>query len=518
MALLPLLLLLLCGAFGSDDEVLARWMSQTVFDGQWQALTVQDNSFRTTKAVPAHRYNHACVTDARRGRMILTMGYFYDHQNRRPSWMADTWAFDLTRHRWTLLHDGADSSYGVGPSGRYGHTAVVHEEFMYVFGGSGDTEISKSNPSLAADTGGELWRFNLVTYEWEQIFGTLDTPTMPHPRLLHTATVISTPRGEAMMVHGGMLRQHSPVYKDDTWLLYFDSMEWEEWVGGHGPGDRYGASLDALHDTAYLFAGVSRVDGRLHNEMFTFTYQNGWSKVEYNQDPATVPTPRNYHSTALFVDESKSTKELGATGIVLFAGANCTGSCICKNDVWMFDLSSEIWCAFVSLVVGLLTFGGGSLGWCSSLLYSASYAQVSYRHVRRSFDTLSPDAGALPRQVLHIRRRVVQPDVHVSQQRHRSEDPEGDRLGYISVGACCLCCTWSGHGEHFSDHALVLAIPRAGRRRPPSKWASSSGSADDSSSWGTVSVIGLVLVVGAVAVWFWWRSKRQAVSAYSKRA
>eukprot|EP00042_Codosiga_hollandica_P032346 m.205897 g.205897 ORF g.205897 m.205897 type:complete len:454 (+) comp53880_c0_seq8:47-1408(+) len=343
MALLPLLLLLLCGAFGSDDEVLARWMSQTVFDGQWQALTVQDNSFRTTKAVPAHRYNHACVTDARRGRMILTMGYFYDHQNRRPSWMADTWAFDLTRHRWTLLHDGADSSYGVGPSGRYGHTAVVHEEFMYVFGGSGDTEISKSNPSLAADTGGELWRFNLVTYEWEQIFGTLDTPTMPHPRLLHTATVISTPRGEAMMVHGGMLRQHSPVYKDDTWLLYFDSMEWEEWVGGHGPGDRYGASLDALHDTAYLFAGVSRVDGRLHNEMFTFTYQNGWSKVEYNQDPATVPTPRNYHSTALFVDESKSTKELGATGIVLFAGANCTGSCICKNDVWMFDLSSEIW-------------------------------------------------------------------------------------------------------------------------------------------------------------------------------
>ena len=103
----------------------------------WTEEYPQDYSFYDLDgaiAVPAHRYSHAAIDDRDRGRMVVSLGYFYDHRNHRPTWLADTWGFSYHLRRWTLLHDGVRA---LAPSPRYGHTASLHGDRMIIFGGEG---------------------------------------------------------------------------------------------------------------------------------------------------------------------------------------------------------------------------------------------------------------------------------------------------------------------------------------------------------------------------------------------
>jgi hypothetical protein len=226
------------------------------------------------------------------------------------------------------------------PAGRYGHTAVEHDDWVYVFGGSGDTERGQST-GIEDEVGGELWRFSLSKLVWEQIHGSSATSKQPHPRLLHAACKVMTANGPAMLLHGGMLRQHNPVYKDDTWLFYFEDQRWEL-VAEEGPGDRYGATLVVQNNVAYLFGGVARKTMTLLNELWRYDADEGWTQVSYSQPTATLPLARNYHSMVAYTNPSAK-GGVGANALYLFAGANCTGTCACKNDMWLFDLDSHVW-------------------------------------------------------------------------------------------------------------------------------------------------------------------------------
>jgi len=45
------------------------------------------------------------------------------------------------------------------PSRRWGHTAIVYEKFMYVFGGCG----------VESDASNDLFRLDCKSYEWEKL-------------------------------------------------------------------------------------------------------------------------------------------------------------------------------------------------------------------------------------------------------------------------------------------------------------------------------------------------------------
>ena len=53
-----------------------------------------------------HPIKSAAVTDEQTGRMIISMGYFYNHQAGVPTWLADTWAFSFQTRSWTCINDG----------------------------------------------------------------------------------------------------------------------------------------------------------------------------------------------------------------------------------------------------------------------------------------------------------------------------------------------------------------------------------------------------------------------------
>jgi N-acetylneuraminic acid mutarotase len=72
------------------------------------------------------------------------------------------------------------------PVPRAGHSAVVHNDSMIIFGGR-DEENNKLN---------DLWLFNFSTYFWEHI----DLPNAPLGRSGHSASIYK----EMMLIFGGI--------------------------------------------------------------------------------------------------------------------------------------------------------------------------------------------------------------------------------------------------------------------------------------------------------------------------
>ena len=113
-----------------------------------------------------------------------------------------------------------------------------------------------------------------------------------------------------------------------------------------GPKDRYGATLTGFNDRAFLFGGSRRAPNHVVNELWVFTLEHGWQLVVPNQPSFTLPIARNYHSAALFVRD-KLNPAFSALpfkrGVVMFAGADCSGSCVCRDDTWVYDLDANTW-------------------------------------------------------------------------------------------------------------------------------------------------------------------------------
>ena len=113
-----------------------------------------------------------------------------------------------------------------------------------------------------------------------------------------------------------------------------------------GPKDRYGATLTGYNDRAYLFGGSRRSPNHVVNELWAFTLEHGWQLVVPNQPTFTLPSARNYHSAALFVRDKLNPAFASLPfkkGVVIFAGADCSGSCVCRDDTWIYDIDANKW-------------------------------------------------------------------------------------------------------------------------------------------------------------------------------
>jgi len=105
----------------------------------------------------------ACVD----GTKVIIFGGFED--GCRTSTVR---TFDLETHKWALLTPTSQ----VAPSPRAGHSATFHNDSMYIFGGK-DDENQKLN---------DLWRFDMVQLSWTKI---VTEGHCPPPRAGHSAVV-----------------------------------------------------------------------------------------------------------------------------------------------------------------------------------------------------------------------------------------------------------------------------------------------------------------------------------------
>ena len=67
---------------------LAAPVVSAAMDYAWHTLRPQADlsEAAAAAAAPAHRYNHAAVHLAAPDRLIVLMGYYYDHRKSRATW------------------------------------------------------------------------------------------------------------------------------------------------------------------------------------------------------------------------------------------------------------------------------------------------------------------------------------------------------------------------------------------------------------------------------------------------
>ena len=176
----------------------------------------------------------------------------------------------------------ADTAVGT-PPGRYGHSAVIVDDALYVFGGQGQFGCLD-----------DLWRFDFVECEWRRVAA---TGAPPAPRTNHCACVSD----DVMFVFGGRDVQPGKdvVTYDD---LYGFDLEAGEWLAietrWRKPAGGDGCAMTSANGVLYVLSPSETC-----TEMLVWCLQLGaknalrWTQVPRSGN---VPTPRVDYATATY--------------------------------------------------------------------------------------------------------------------------------------------------------------------------------------------------------------------------
>eukprot|EP00744_Colponema_vietnamica_P006638 GILI01009626.1.p1 GENE.GILI01009626.1~~GILI01009626.1.p1 ORF type:complete len:775 (+),score=137.14 GILI01009626.1:76-2325(+) len=166
---------------------------------------------------PSARCHHtACDSQ---GRYLVVFG---GSAERGTVLLNDVHAFDTMSQRWR--HVGADGGRHE-PSGRFGHSAVVVSNILYVFGGRSVKKNEGTSSSLVLTN--DVHLFDLDKFAWKKRIhvaklddDSISTKVAPPKRFHHGACVI----GQTMFIHGG--EGAAGQFLSDTWALDTRTKDW----------------------------------------------------------------------------------------------------------------------------------------------------------------------------------------------------------------------------------------------------------------------------------------------------
>eukprot|EP01012_Entosiphon_sulcatum_P013932 TRINITY_DN19094_c0_g1_i4.p1 TRINITY_DN19094_c0_g1~~TRINITY_DN19094_c0_g1_i4.p1 ORF type:complete len:402 (+),score=39.18 TRINITY_DN19094_c0_g1_i4:56-1207(+) len=170
---------------------------------------------------------------------------------------------------------------GEAPPCLWGHSAIQHHTYMFVFGGA-DKSGGLSNTIHCLDFSAGCW--SVVEPA---------TSDVPQPRLGHTATLLVNKEG--MLIFGGETRA-GQLPTNDLWLFHFPSRQWHPIrAGGIPPRGRKHHSATEWDGHLYFFGGT---DSRAtFNDMYVLDLDgSGWQTVEGGDF---VPTERFGHTSVV---------------------------------------------------------------------------------------------------------------------------------------------------------------------------------------------------------------------------
>ncbi|XP_046391574.1 uncharacterized protein LOC124159707 [Ischnura elegans] len=182
---------------------------------------IKANSWRKVRSqkgvsVPRGRRGHTALVH--RGAMLLYGGY----QDLRGS-CSELWVFDFDTESWHLVSGNAGGVAGGGggggggggqqggggsgdrPPARHKHSAILHEECMWVYGGMTDLQER-----------GDFWRWDTHSKTWTNI------RSRPNPGPLHGHAACKLP--SSMLMFGGE-RDGQPT--NELWRFHFGTESWE---------------------------------------------------------------------------------------------------------------------------------------------------------------------------------------------------------------------------------------------------------------------------------------------------
>lgn len=186
--------------------------------------------------------------------------------------------FDTGTHKWSR-----PDVNGVIPCARDGHSACIIDNNMYIFGGFNE-EINQFTYQLHC--------LNLETMTWRYI---LTTGTAPNQRDFQTANVLN----DCIYVFGGRGYRYSPLHNQEIYcpqIMYLD-LRTRVWHKPHTTGTvpvgRRSHSAIVYNGNLYVFGGYNGILDQHFNDLYCFDpVQNKWSLLIPKGCP---PIPRRRH-------------------------------------------------------------------------------------------------------------------------------------------------------------------------------------------------------------------------------
>lgn len=207
------------------------------------------------------------------------------------------WIFDTGTSLWRKQQEQGRLGAGRQPTGRRGHTCVIYNGAMHLFGGYQDLKGSSA----------ELWGFHFDTEQWELLSGggaavvggggnngghnggwtdgSAAAELGPAPRHSHTCIV----HQGAMWIYGGLADLQE---RSDFWSYHFETGRWSRVRPSKGgPGELHGHAAVQAQGCMYLFGGEHQ--GTANNDLWRFHFASEtWEKVVVEGN---APTPRCRH-------------------------------------------------------------------------------------------------------------------------------------------------------------------------------------------------------------------------------
>merc|ERR550517_1422272 len=200
--------------------------------------------------VPSCRSKHAAVLHDQHLYMLGGELSFCNDQE------TPLWFYHLQTGVWEKF---TTPKGAVTPRGRRGHTAVVFQDSMYIYGGYQDLKGSTA----------ELWAFHFPSATWHLVSqgGAVDCP----PRHRHSAVL----HDSAMWVFGGM---NDLQERSDFWKFDFVSRSWRPVKSKPGPGCLHSHTAVKFLNVMILFGGEQ--EGQTLNDLWRFHFATEfWEKL-----------------------------------------------------------------------------------------------------------------------------------------------------------------------------------------------------------------------------------------------
>ena len=241
--------------------------SQQVSRGYWQSIDVSNEKISA-------RTSHVSIID-QKGSMWVIGGETFKHSKHMVS------KFDLNPNgnemtgMWRPVRAKGDK----GPSPRYGHSAVIHDNKIYMYGGT----------MRSGHTSKEVWALDMDILVWERVetaqgrcMGGRTEATGPHkgqqgPKLcgpIHSMGHTATVQTNRMIVIFG----HSPKYGylDTVQEYHFKNKEWSVVPTSGYPvrgGFGHSAVWDAITKRIYVYGGyvsTASTSAQLSKELYSY--------------------------------------------------------------------------------------------------------------------------------------------------------------------------------------------------------------------------------------------------------
>ncbi|XP_074093091.1 kelch domain-containing protein 3 isoform X2 [Macrotis lagotis] len=263
------------------------------------------------------RVNHAAVAV---GHRVYSFGGYCSGEDYETLRQIDVHVFNAVSLRWTKLPPMRSSGQaGEVPYMRYGHSAVLIDDTVYLWGGRNDTEGACN----------VLYGFDINTHKW---FTPKVSGTVPGARDGHSACVL----GKNMYVFGGY-EQLADCFSNDIHKLDTSSMTWTL-ISAKGTPARWRDfhSATMLGNRMYVFGGRADRFGPFHsnNEIYCNRIRIFDTRAEaWLECPPTPLLPEGRRSHSAF----------GYNGeLYIFGGYNARLNRH-FHDLWKFNPVSFSW-------------------------------------------------------------------------------------------------------------------------------------------------------------------------------